>query len=138
MKKNDKLSKLAAMMDTVVKDDPHEAKKSPARKQVRKQPAKPKASTGQGSAPRNAVKPKPAPVGARERTAVNLTPGAVGALKQIQAFLITDCDAKSVSTSAAMCIALETTAELLEQKKAELGHLYQELKRTDGRRKQVA
>lgn len=144
MKTNDKLNKLAAMMDKAVQDDPHEAQKAMPKKRARKPTtpkAKPLTTTGQGSVPQK-TKPKSVAatnvIGARERTAVNLTPGAVQALKQIQAFLITDCDAKSVSTSAAMCIALETTAELLEQKKAELGKLYQELKRSDGRRKQVA
>ncbi|MCB1094680.1 MAG: hypothetical protein KDN22_03780 [Verrucomicrobiae bacterium] len=151
MKTNDKLNKLAAMMDKVVQDDPHEAK-AKKREAVAAMPAaktnaaqtRPKLDKkpGQGSAaPVSKAMRQKAQInseGQRERTAVNLTPSAVNALMRIQAFLITECGAKSVSTSAAMCIALETTAELLGEKKSELGALYQELKMSDGRRKQVA
>lgn len=144
MSKNKNMAdQLAALRKQAVNDDPHEAEAATATAPPPSKPD-PVAKTKKKSKPTakksktKTSKPRPAaaePMTGRDRTAVSLTPSAVAALKKIQAFLLTDCGGTSASASAAMCIALEIAAEAVQDNPDAIASLFEEVKRTDGRRK---
>ena len=119
MSNKEMADKLAALRKQAVRDDPH---KSKGRKDEKK--TKTPARTAE-----------PVIAGSRERTAVVLTPDAVGALRTIHAFLITDCGAKTASASAAICVALQIAADGIEKKRGAIAELYEKNRQSDGRRK---
>ena len=126
-------AQLAALNKEAVKDNPHEkaqeaakarkaaeAKKNPKKVASKPRPTKPTASDDHGN---------------RERTAVNLSSSSVDALKKLQAFLVTDCGARTANASAAICIALELASEAIPVRKEVIKKHYEALQKTDGRRK---
>ncbi|MCF6283599.1 MAG: hypothetical protein L3K26_00180 [Candidatus Hydrogenedentes bacterium] len=124
MSKTKKLAdQLAALRTEAVNDDPHS---KTTVKEPRKAPAKPQAP-----------KANKMITGKRERMGINLTAEAVEALRQIELFLMTECDAKSTNHSAAICIALELTATDKKENKDRIKNLYESLMQSDGRRRNV-
>ena len=75
------------------------------------------------------------PASERTRTAVNLTGGAVEALKRLQSLLIAS---GGVSASLAVCVALEYAAEGLPGNQNRLIEISAAAKRTDKRRSGVS
>ena len=73
--------------------------------------------------------------GGRRNTAVNLTGGAVEALRQLQAALQSDSGPLSVTASVAMCVALRYAAGSLPENRRRLAELFVEVQQGDKRRR---
>ena len=134
-KNKDMANQLAALRKQAVNDDPHEAESGTATATPPPEAPKAKPPVTKSKPKPKTSKPQSPPVAGRERTAVNLTPSAVDALKKVQAFLITDCGGTSASASAAMCIALKIAAKTIHEKPDMIVDLFEEVKQADGRRK---
>jgi hypothetical protein len=132
MNKTNKFDKLGAVLDNAVADEPPAVQKSPQEvpqslsKQMRQ-----KASDQKGvSRVHNRTLP--------ERTTVYMAPATQESMAKIQAFLLTECRAKSPTASAAIAIAIEYAASALPKDSGALSDLYQARIRSDQRKRKAS